>query len=319
MKLQVLTNSRLKAVRACQRYHHLRYNLGYAPVEDAEALRFGTLIHKGLEAWFLAEHGARLTPALEAISAAEADPFDLAKATVLLCGYDQRWGAEEFETVAVEVMFSSLLVNPETGGFSKTFRLEGKIDALIRQGGRLLLVEHKTASEDIGVGSDYWKRLRLDGQVSTYFDGAEALGYEPDSCLYDVIRKPALRPLTATPVESRRYTKDGRLYANQRDQDETPAEYQARLVEAVAEDPDRFYQRGEVTRLEAELAEARWDRWQLARQIREGQLRERFPRNPDACVRFGTCAFFPYCSGEASLDDPTRYRRLEDVNPELAA
>ena len=37
----------------------------------------------------------------------------------------------------------------------------------------------------------------------------------------------------------------------------------------------------------------------------------------DACVRFGrTCAYFPVCSGEASLDDPALYQK-SPLHPEL--
>ena len=54
---------------------------------------------------------------------------------------------------------------------------------------------------------DYWARLRMDGQVTAYYLGAEALGTPPVGCLYDVIARPMLRPADATPLESRRYTK----------------------------------------------------------------------------------------------------------------
>jgi hypothetical protein len=316
---QLLTHSRLRAVRSCQRLHHLSYNLGYRAVQEQEALRFGSLIHKGLEAWFTAAPDARLPAALDAINSSPADPFDLARATVLLCGYDERWGGEAFETLAVEVQFRAPLVNPQTGRASLTFDLAGKLDAVVRKEGRVLLFEHKTSSEEIGVGSDYWKRLRMDGQVSLYFDGAASLGFDVEGCTYDVLRKPGLKPYKATPADQRKFTKDGRLYANQHAEDETPAEFQARLVEAVAEDPSRYYQRGEVTRLEAELDEARLDRWDLARQIREAQLAGRYPRNVEACVRFGTCQFFPACTGEASLEDPSLFHKLAVLHPELGA
>ena len=36
------------------------------------------------------------------------------------------------------------------------------------------------------------------------FDGAAALGHDVAGCLYDVICKPGLRPLKATPVEARK-------------------------------------------------------------------------------------------------------------------
>jgi hypothetical protein len=297
--------------RRCPREHHLSYELGYRPVGDVEALRFGSLIHLGLEAWW---KGLGLDAALDAAVARAADPYEAAKARVLLRGYDARWAGESFDVVAVEQEFRAPLVNPKTGAASRTFMLGGKIDVLLRRG----FVEHKTTSEEIGVGSTYWRRLTLDPQVSTYYAGARALGHDVDSCLYDVIRKPSIRPLRATPEESRKYTKDGRLYATQRDADETPEEYEARLTAEVATHPDRYYQRGEIVRLEAEEREAQLDAWQLSRAIRDSALAEAYPRNPDSCVRWGrTCAFFDHCTGVASLDDSSRFMRVGNVHQEL--
>jgi hypothetical protein len=73
-------------------------------------------------------------------------------------------------------------------------------------GVRTFVREYKTSSEDIGLGSTYWTRLTLDGQISKYMVGAQALGFAADGVQYDVLRKPALHPFKATPVESRKYT-----------------------------------------------------------------------------------------------------------------
>jgi hypothetical protein len=249
----------------------------------------------------------------------EIDPYELARAEAMIVGYDCRWGSEQFETLAVEAEFFTSLVNPETGSASRTWRLGGKIDAIVRdEQGRVLIVEHKTATGEIGAGSEYWKRLRLDGQVSIYYEGARSLGYDVEACLYDVLGKPAQRPYKATPLEARKFTKDGRLYATQRDRDETPEEYRDRVLNAIAEDPAGYFQRGEVVRLEAEMADALHDVWSIAKQIREAELAKRFPRNPDACVRWGrTCEFFPVCSGETSIDGPA-FRRSA-AHSELSA
>ncbi len=48
---RVLTNSRLATLRTCARLEHYKYRLGYRAVERAKPLRFGSLIHDGLEAW----------------------------------------------------------------------------------------------------------------------------------------------------------------------------------------------------------------------------------------------------------------------------
>ena len=316
--LPLLTSSRLKDARACQRLHKHRYIDGYLPVEEAAPLRFGTMIHAALEAWWTTRPDDALTAALTAIPA-DAEPFDAAMARALMIGYDTRWGGQDYTVLAVEREFRVPLTNPATGAASRTWELGGKIDAVVQDaGGRTLIVEHKTTSFDIEPGGEYFKRLRLDSQVSIYFEGARAAGYAVDACVYDVLRKPGLRPLKATPKESRKYTAKGYLYANQRDTDETPDQYFERLCAAIAEDPAKHYQRGDVVRLDAEMDEAMFDVWAIGRQIREAELAGRFPRNDDACVRYGrTCPFFAVCCGEASLDDAALYRKVEHVHPEL--
>ena len=80
MKLPLLTNSRIKTYRSCQRKHKLRYVDGYRAVRSNENQRFGTLIHAGLEAFFKAYRAPeRLDLALAAV-ASEPDAFERAKA-----------------------------------------------------------------------------------------------------------------------------------------------------------------------------------------------------------------------------------------------
>ena len=316
MKLPLITNSRASTFRSCPRLHQIEYNLGYRVAKQEDTLRFGSLVHLGLEAWWQTRS---LGGALQAMSG-EADPFDLARAEVALVGYDARWSAEPFETLAVEVQFETELRNPDTGASSRTFRLAGKIDAIARIGDRVVVVEHKTSSEDVSPGSTYWRRLRLDSQVSTYMVGARALGYDVSGCMYDVLAKPNIRPAKATPVENRTYRKDGALYANQRAEDETPEEFRARLFSLVSENPERYYARGDVVRLENEESDAAFDLWSTARSIREAQVANRHPRNPGSCLRYGReCGFFDVCTGVASLDDAARFRKIETPHEELAA
>ncbi len=317
---RLITISRQKTFRSCPRLHHLKYERLLEPVhEDRGAAGFGTLAHAGLEGWYLA-HQQSVDPLVQMFEYLERDQvagYELERARALLEGYHLRWQAEDLEVLAVEAEFRAPLINPDSGAASRTYTLAGKLDAIVRdRDGRTWIMEHKTSSEDISLGSDYWKRLRIDGQVSAYFDGAAALGFEVDGVLYDVLARPAQRPLqkTADP----KYNKDGALRAGQRLTDETPEEFGDRIRAAIAEDPNRYYQRGTVVRLEQELADARWDTWHTARLIREAELSGRHIRNPDACKSYGRmCGFFSACVGEASLDDPHEFRRRESAHPEL--
>lgn len=240
------------------------------------------------------------------MEAIKPEPFDLAKAQAMMVGYDSRWGSESYETLAVEVEFRAPLINPETGMPSRTWQRGGKIDAIVRDlsTGRVLIVEHKTSSEDIGPGSTYWRKLRMDGQVSGYFLGAAALGFEAEACLYDVLGKPAQRPYKI---------------GAKRKADETPEEYRARVSDAIAAEPFAYFQRGEVVRLAGEMDDALYDDWQTAQQLREAERIGRFPRNPDACFKWGrACDYFDVCTGETTLDNPLQFRRSV-ASPELQA
>lgn len=339
---RVLTNSRFAALRTCQRLHHYKYGLGYRPVERAHALRFGSFVHAALEAWSRAERGdTQLAAALDAIETAvvrarrdneEIDAYDVARARALVGAYDTRWVDADLEWLAVEAPFAVPLRNPATGRPSPLWEVRGKMDGIAREvsTGYVYVVERKTSGEDIGLGSTYWSVLTLDAQVSIYLDAARTLGHDARGVLYDVVGKPGLKPYEATPPEERKYTSKpskladgtvrpaGSLYAGQRERAETPEEFEARLTDHVAENPDRYFRRGEIVRLEDEVEEARFDLWQLAQQLRESERAGRYPRNPGACRAFRRmCAFFPVCSRQGSLDDTTLYRRLDNVHPEL--
>lgn len=188
----------------------------------------------------------------------------------------------------------------------------------------LYVRETKTSSEDIGLGSIFWKRTTFDVQISLYIQAVRSLGHDVVGVLFDVLRKPDQDPLKATPPESRKYTKPtksdpvSRLYANQREVDETPEEYGARCLAAIVANPEKYYQRGIVTRLESERYEAAQDIWQTAQTLRDARRLRVFPRNPDACVQWSrACDYLSVCCGEASIDDPVLFQKEEKKHTEL--
>lgn len=384
MTTALYTSSRLRVIRECLRKHHLRY-IEQLEMPANDVMRFGTVGHAALEAWYrvwqdaptaadfygLEQHeieilqderadslAARLSAALAVLAGADLSPFDLAKLRVLVTAYHHRWGALDWEVLAVEQEFRYYLGERHLGG---------KIDAIIRDRAdrRVYIVEHKFTGADASLGAPYWERLAIDTQVSIYIDGAAMLGYDVAGCIYDVIKRPAHEAKLATPEDKREYTKgkgckrcggsakpgaiekghgryevvfasevkhvpcdecDGtgwkknaagvpeapRLHANQRDTDEPIEEFEARVVEAIAENPDAFLLRGPVVRLEHELPLMRQDILDDIDRAESGLT----PRNGDACARGNTmCSFFGLCSGAANIDDFPRGR----VHPELNA
>lgn len=202
MTATLYTSSRLRVLRDCLRRHYYRYELG-VQTPETEAMRFGTLVHAALEAYFLAwlrgDLDARMAEALARIDASPLADMDKVRARVLVAAYDARWGDEPWDILAVEAEFRY-----ELGGYT----IGGKLDGLIRdrRDGRIYVLEHKTTRQDATPGSPYWEKLAIDGQVSIYVDGAAMLGHEIAGCVYDVLKVPAHTPKLATPASERKYT-----------------------------------------------------------------------------------------------------------------
>lgn len=318
----LLTVSRMKTWRDCRRKHLLMYHEGWRPKYLGEALRFGTLIHLGLEAWWKDDGTGRLVAAIEAMAGRGFDAFEQVAAEELLAAYDVQWGDDtRYEVLAVEETFFAPMLNPETGAPSRTWVLAGKLDGIVRdrESGAVLILEHKTTTENVSDASDpYWAKLGMDAQVSQYYLGAESIGHAAEGCLYDVLLRPRLKPLRATPEESRKYTKEGRLYANQRAEDETPEEFGARVRADILAGPEKYFQRRMIARTDGDLLEYMDDVWAEGRMMREAELAGRAPRNPESCHRFGVCPFWDACAYGLNLaDHPEAFVRVDDVHPEL--
>lgn len=318
----LLTVSRMRTWRDCRRRHGLMYLEGWRPRQQAEALRFGSLAHTGLEAWWKDDGTGRLVAAIEAMAGRGFDEFEQAAAEELMAGYDAQWGGDDrYEVLAVEETFFAPLLNPETGAASRTWLLAGKLDGIVqdRETGAKLILEHKTTVENIADPADpYWAKLGMDAQVSHYYVGAESLGHSAEGCLYDVLLRPRMKPLKATPEESRKYTKDGRLYANQRDRDEAPEEFRVRVRADIQANPDKYFQRRTIGRTDGDIREYLDDVWAEGRMMREAELAGRAPRNPESCHRFGTCPFWDACAyGMRLADHPEAFEQVADVHPEL--
>lgn len=319
----LLTNSRLVSFQRCARAHDYRYEQGIAPTAAAPALVFGTAVHASLEAFWRAWQRGGFGATEAALDVLNEHPLDLetlVRARVMVGAYCTRYTGFAARCIVLEVEreFRAPLVNPDTGAAVPGWALAGKLDALVRlPDGRVAVVEHKTAGRDVSAGSDYRTRLTLDAQIGIYFDGAEALGYRPEVCLYDVLVKPSLERLLATPLDARRYKKDGALYANQRAEDESLDAFAERLFAAFEANPDRYLVQAEIHRTDAERDACRRDVLATVRAIELARRTRYAPRSAQACFAHGRCAYLAACLAPGEVDNPAAFRRLPVVHPEL--
>jgi len=349
--LQVLTHSSMQCAKTCLRKNRLSYRYGIRRATDAKPLVIGRAGHEILDARRkghadpinagLAGYDASKPSTPELIYDWEIDRITIA---TLCAAYFWRWEEDDSNIVIVasELQFSMPLINPETGKPSRTYSLAGKMDAIISRHFRVGVMETKFIGQDLDPDSDYWKRLRIDSQISIYFDAAKHAGHAPDFILYDVIRKPTIRPKQIPDLDEagikivrdangeRVKNKDGtwkqsgdsKLGYELQSRLETPEEYGERLRQDIGERPEFYFARREFARLEPEMIEARYDVWQTAQILRDCATHDRYPRNTGACITFGKCPMFDLCANgfDPDTDDlPEGYERVSNPHVELDA
>lgn len=253
-----------------------------------------------------------------------------AKVRGLMVGYDARWGDAEWALEGEpEQVIHLPLINPETGRTSRTFTQAGKFDGIVSGYGKRLLLEHKSASEDIADPSaTYWRRLAIDSQVSSYMLKSWQAGEKLDGALYDVIRKPAIRPKKLAKADLAEISAKGtycgfevapaEYEAVLRGQgDETPYLYSLRVASEALAEPDRYYQRRMIPRLDDDVAEYAVELWAVADEIRLARVSGRHFRNSSACMEFSRpCEYLGICSGY-DQPDSGNWQRAADVHSEL--
>ncbi len=333
----LLTNSSEQTFKTCPRKFYLAYRLGLRPAHNSDPLRTGHAFHFGLEqlkGGMGIDHAEQVVRDLYRESVCppwlEADDFATEEETViaLLRGYHARYKDDAIiEYVAVELPFSLPIVNPATGRETPTFRSAGKIDGIVRlPDGRLALMEHKTTSEAIDLSSDYWKRLMLDAQISRYVLAARTMGHDVETTIYDVVRKPSIRPKAVSKADRTLATSNGNYFGLKLTETcperETPAMFGARLLADTIERPDFYFARNEVPRLEADLEEFRAEQWQIQRTIRIAETEGRFYRNTGACTSPYRCQYLDICRGMAGDPNesiPAGFRIVNRLHEELAS
>lgn len=347
MSMQLLTHSRQDCFKTCRKKHWFAYEERIRPETDAKALRQGSAFHDAVEQ---VAKGKSFEDGCEAIHKRyESRPehfdkqeWDYECETVLriFAGYCWRWADSGIEYIAAEQSYELPLINPATGKPTPLFKRAGKVDGIIKlSDGRLAVIEHKLLGDDIGPESDLWRLMRMSHQVSGYVTACRDLGYEIDTVLYDVARKPTIKP-TKVPIlddlgakivlneSGTRVVNANKEWRQTGDKDKgytlqeramTPDEWGEKLNDDIAKRPDFYFQRVEVPRLDDDLEEYKQELWDIQLTIRDAQKNDRHYRtvNKNSC---GFCSYFNLCSNRGfdhRKELPEGFVRVDDVHPEL--
>jgi hypothetical protein len=267
---------------------------------------------------------------LAAISkAAGNDLITAALCRGLLIGYEKRWGLPTWAVESVEQLQMSEL--------GEGFTLGGKLDLAFnfrRDDGKRILCDHKTTGSHIDdMGAHYWEHLTIDTQISHYMLMGRMQGRPFSQVLWDVVKRPDIRPRRIAQAELDSITTNGTYYGIKVPEEtarvaaavkhEDAALLEVRMaMECVKWRPDYYFARGDVFRSEAEIDEYLDElRIYLSFMGCLQQRRDAFgvlpPRNPGACRMFNrTCDFMGLCSGTDTMDS-RNWRRKQRTHPEL--
>lgn len=279
-----LSTSRLAKFRACPRKYQFEYVQGRVPVLKARPLQLGLAWHGAMEVYWKQGREASIQWLIS--QAENLDEIDTARLVALLRHYNPPTSL--YRVISVEEEFVGR-IGSNGAPVLRGLRFGGRRDLVVERvdTGRRWLVEHKTTSDVIIGWGDYWRRLNLDSQTSNYLNYGEFEGV-----LYDVVRKPGLRPSRVDETEAFRTGKP------------VVDAFLERVSAEVVSAPDEYFQFREIRKTPADLADAQADLYDYARNLRDSHRMNRFPRNTDACRGlYGTCPYIEVCSGTARLDD----------------
>lgn len=295
-----ITNSQVGTYMACPRRAWWAYEKGIRKETPGVALSMGTAYHAAIEAL---NCGRSIDEAVALARSPDLEPVDRELAACMVCGWDWRWSqARVGKIIATEKVFEFKPVK------RAQWSVAGKIDAIAElPDGRIAVVEYKTTGDDLSPHSDYWRRLLIDRQISWYVLGARSLGFNVDTVIYDAARKPGVRPR----LLSRKKGEDAR---------ESMEQFAERLTADIAERPDWYFGRQEIPRIESDIDEAQREMAMFAGMIRKSQTTNRWPRNTNACIQFGTCPYFGPCTANhdpETAGTPSGFKKVSDVHVEL--
>jgi hypothetical protein len=305
---EFVSTTELATIRLCMRMWWFLYGLKRESTKPKpEALTKGTAGHKAL--------GAHHTGKPVDWSAMTPDIRALVRAYQAWYGTPDRTFVCEQTDVPFQVALEGGVV------------LVGEFDGIgVRKDtGKRVIHEIKTTSDQVSPGSPYWVKIaNLEPQATNYLLASEAKGWGHTEILWDVLKKPDIRRLKATPEDKRKLKKDGTPYATTRLSDESDDELEQRCLADIAERPEHYFQRAAIVRLEHEHKAHVRDIYGTVRLIQLArEMGEDTPRNTDACFKYGSgkpCQFYEVCSGVADINDPTMYqeRKRKKSEPERA-
>ena len=305
------TTSATKQWRACKRKFFWKYVYGLRTHSKGAPLMIGSAFHEAVEEWYrhqrrnmraiAKKHFTRLERAAEEQMGMREQKqqdkllADLFAVRGMLEGYGEVYREDRLQWKYTQKMIEAQFVI-DCGDYD----FAGKIDMIRNLTPKThQIIEHKTAST---ITSNYIERLPLDTQIRAYIWGAQSLGMNPKSVLYDVVRKCKLR---------------GKA-------NESITEFTQRIRNDYIERKDFYFYREELRFSQGDIEALRFEVEQCHREftdaLRHGEFDD--PRtylpNDGACTLYNsTCEYMMLCTVGLDLGTAAAYYQELKQHEEL--
>lgn len=305
-----LSATSIECFMSCRRQYWFRYIQKLRPLRRETPLTMGSAVHSGQEYLFkccvdspidrdalretvLGEYSA------DELALAGTDPL---VAIEMVMAWDKavEW-REKWKFLEVE---PKLRVPAGTGR-----RLIVRFDGVVqdRKTKTKYILEHKTIKGR--VDDRRLNHLLWDTQASVYVLAARETGHDVAGIIYNFMPKPTFTKALATPSDKRKYKKDGTLYSNMREDDETDEEYMQRVRDWYTEnmfDPT-FFRQHIVMRNKNQVEMMVNQVKMIASDIRACERAGTFYMNPAAC-KILSCPYQQVCLEDTPEVRDANYR-----------
>ena len=278
--MQILTNSAIGQFKNCRRAFYYRRVEELALRYESVSRGVGSAVHKGLETGNT-EEALRLFDDIFPGDQEEADKLETNRAIVqaMLEGYFDLYGKGWDGEYHPEKQFEISIINPASGATSRSYRLAGKVDGLLKQDGRWWLVEYKTAGM---IDKNYIDKLMLDQQLTTYIYALQRQEQiKISGVIYRMLRKPSIR---------------------QR-KNETIGQFIERLTQDYKDRPEFYFFEEQLYRSQEDLDEFEREIWDITQDLLKCRREGLWYRNTSRCKDWGGCEYLPLCTQQPDAAD----------------
>jgi len=328
-----ITSSEIRQWLTCRKKWWFRYNQLLVPIKKQDALTFGSLVHKALEAAYTDKDWLKAIDLFEGYQDPEfeaEEAYRKAMAEAMVEGYLNQGYLEKLGhvVVACEYEFSVPLITP-CGRKWPRYMFSGKIDLITEdEYDNIYLWDFKTGSK--GLDSEW---AQLDLQMENYLWAmSQELDFPALHIVYSQLRKPTIKPndvpmrdelgrkIILDTLHERVWIKDQEKprQVARKEMGEvlltrpmTSEEFYKKISDDIAKRPDFYYENVIIVKTQNDLDKVQSRLWEMAHDIGHRDI----VRNPNSCQIYG-CAYRELCVNDNTLSRRANYE-IREAHEEL--